>query len=116
MQTEWVMTRLSKGTHVLLEKVRQGMLRAYEQGNYSLVINFRGHLSLDQVVMELAYEKLKHRARARDSKRRAAERRRMARIESNAQQAADPGGEPQEESNRDEKTGTPEATAPATES
>lgn len=80
MGTQWQLVRVSQQTLDLLKMVRDGMQRSHERKLITLDLGPHGEVSLDQVVRELCYSKLKHQARAltADAKRRAARRRAVA--------------------------------------
>lgn len=70
MATEWMMVRVSRRTHDLLEIVRRSLILSHEQGRIEVRFDDRDRVSLDQVIETLAYERLAHQQRAREQSRR----------------------------------------------
>lgn len=64
---DWIMVRLKRETHKMLDGVRDTMEIADCVGLRELERDARGRVSLDQVVRELVYFKLKHAERRRKS-------------------------------------------------
>lgn len=62
-EADWIMVRLKRETHKALCDVRSTMEVAEEMQLRELVRDPRGRVSLDQVIMELVYFKLRHAER-----------------------------------------------------
>ncbi len=77
MAEDWIMVRVSRTTHALLEQQRQSMEVGDAQGQRELVRDDRGRVSLSQIIAELCYLRERHRARVRASNARRRRRRRL---------------------------------------
>ncbi len=78
MAKDWVMVRLDRRTHELLEQLRQVWLRSYDQGRRLVDQDSQGRVSHDQVIAELAYAELRHLERGRRASDRRTARRQQA--------------------------------------
>ena len=69
-QDRWIMVRVDRGTHAALCDVRASMLRSVERGQRVVDLDHTGHVSLDQVIVQLISERNRHIERASAANRR----------------------------------------------
>ena len=76
---EWTSLRVRTETRGLLEEVRHSMLIGHEGGSQKASLRWNVVMTIDDVILALVKDHIKHRERRRKSQARAKARRRRAR-------------------------------------
>lgn len=92
MATDWIMVRIDRRTHDLLKRLAASMQLAYERGQLDLYHDDQSRISINQVVTDLAYARLAHQRRARESSQRRRKRGHHAETSQDVAELAAAGG------------------------